>query len=187
MPPVREAGAAGARRREGSDAMIETTVTYLEMLEKPRAAGPAPPSDGISVVHAVCPTVSFYRFLYGTVGAPWHWVDRFKLGDDQLAAIVQDPRVGTFVLYVRGVPAGYIELDWRRAPDVEIAYFGIVPEFIGRGLGPYLLRFGIDTAWERGARRIWLHTCTLDHPRALDTYLRAGFRIYDTRTERVEA
>ncbi len=166
--------------------MIETTVTYLEMLERPEAAALAPPSDGISITRAVCPTVSFYRYLYGTVGAPWHWVDRCRLGDDQLAAIIQDPRVETFVLYVRGVPAGYIELDFRRMPDAEIAYFGIMPEFIGRGLGPYLLRFGTDTAWDRGARRIWLHTCTLDHPRAVDTYVRAGFKIYDRRSESSE-
>jgi GNAT superfamily N-acetyltransferase len=161
----------------------ETTVTYLEMLERPVGAAPPAPGEGLTVVRAVQPTVSFYKFLYGCVGAPWHWVDRFKLADEQLASIVQHPEVEIDVLYVEGVPAGYIELDCRRMPDIEVAYFGIMPEFIGRRLGPFLLRFGLDSAWARGPRRVWLHTCNLDHPRALDTYLRAGFRIYDRRIE----
>lgn len=160
----------------------ETTVTYLEMLERPLGPGPEPPCAGLTIVKAVRPTLAFYRFLYGTVGAPWHWGDRFKLSDEELAAIIRHPAVEIHVLYIEGVPAGYIELDCRRMPDVEIAYFGIMPEFIGRRLGPYLLRFGIDAAWCRSPRRVWLHTCTLDHPGALANYLARGFRPFRTET-----
>lgn len=143
-----------------------------------------PPQDGLVVAQAVRPTVSFYRYLYITVGEPWRWVDRRRLTDGELSAIIQDSRVEILVLYVEGVPAGYAELDGRTSPDIELAYFGIVPEFIGRRLGPYLLRFAIDRAWARRPRRFWVHTCTLDHPRALATYQRAGFVVYDTRVER---
>ena len=84
-----------------------------------------------------------------------------------------------FVLHVRGVPAGYVELDRRVEQEVEIAYFGLVPEYIGRGLGPALLDRALERAWSYGPRRVWLHTCSLDHPKALAVYRRAGFEVYD--------
>jgi GNAT superfamily N-acetyltransferase len=121
----------------------------------------------------VAPTVSFYRYLYAAVGEPWSWTDRRRLND---------PRIEVNVLWVGGVPAGYAELDRRAPPDIEIGYFGLMPEFIGQGLGRYLLDWAIDHAWRARPRRVWLHTCDLDHPRALGFYQHAGFRIYDRRT-----
>ena len=84
-----------------------------------------------------------------------------------------------------GVPAGYAELDRRAPPDIEIGYFGLMPEFIGQGLGGYLLDWAIHHAWRMQPRRLWLHTCDLDHPGALG-YQRSGFRIYDRRTSTQE-
>jgi len=164
---------------------MQTFVTYLEMKVPLDLPATSPPMPDLCVIQAVRPTVSFYRYLYSTVGAPWHWVDRGRLGDEQLAAIVQNSNVEVHVLYAAGVPAGYAELDRRSAPDIELAYFGIMPEFIGRKLGPYLLRWAIEKAWTYSPRRFWLHTCTLDHPKALATYLNAGFEIYDRREETV--
>jgi GNAT superfamily N-acetyltransferase len=86
------------------------------------------------------------------------------------------------VLWVDGVPAGLAELDRRDLPDVELAYFGIMPEFIGQGLGRFLLDWAIHHAWRARPRRFWVHTCDLDHPRALEVYQKAGFRIYDRQT-----
>ena len=83
-----------------------------------------------------------------------------------------------FVLYAGGEPAGYAELDRRSAPDIELAYFGLLPEFIGRTLGPWLLHWAIDAAWAREPQRLWVHTCSLDHPRAIALYQRAGFVPY---------
>jgi GNAT superfamily N-acetyltransferase len=140
----------------------------------------------LTVVQAVRPTVSFYRYLYNTVGRQWQWVDRHKLSDGQLATIIRDPAVEIYVLYVNGVPAGYAELDRRQFPHIELAYFGIMPEFIGQKLGPYLLRWSIDKAFSYSPRRLWLHTCTLDHPKALATYRRAGFQIYSTEAKVVD-
>ncbi len=99
-----------------------------------------------------------------------------------LEAIIQDPRVDVFVLYVDGAPAGYFELDRRPEPDIDLAYFGIMPEFTGRRLGPYLLAQAIEAAWRHEPRRLTVNTCTLDHPKALPLYQRFGFRTYDKQT-----
>jgi GNAT superfamily N-acetyltransferase len=168
---------------------LPTTVTYLEMHAPPAwlaQGAPRPPRDALRVVRAVRPTAAFYRFLYGTVGGPWTWVDRKKLADDALLAIVQDPRVEVHVLHDDGVPAGYVELDARAEPEIEVAYFGLVPERIGQGLGSYLLRWAVARAWERSPTRLWVHTCTLDHPGALPLYERVGFTRYATATEIVD-
>jgi GNAT superfamily N-acetyltransferase len=101
------------------------------------------------------------------------------MDQDQLAALLIDDRVAVHVLYAAGVPAGYLELDARQAGDIEIAYFGLMPEFIGQRLGPYLLGWGVAEAWRAAPARLWVHTCTLDHPRALAAYLAAGFVEYD--------
>ena len=162
---------------------IPTVVTFLEMAQPPDAPPRGVPCPAVEIRRACRPTISFYRYLYTTVGEPWTWTVRRLLTDPELATILDDARVEVNVLWVGGVPAGYAELDWRRPPDVELAYFGLVPEFIGRGLGAYLLDWAIRHAWRPRPRRLWVHTCDLDHPRALDLYQRLGFRIYDRRTE----
>lgn len=168
---------------------IESVITYLEMTEPP--ANPPPPAPPIpmgklALLKADRPTVSFYRYLYNTVGGPWLWYERRLMDDDTLAAILQSPDVEIFVLYVGGVPAGFGELDFRHKPDLELAYFGLMPEFIGRGLGRYLLRCMIDEAWSRKPARFWVHTCTEDHPGALNAYQRAGFQPYRQETEIID-
>jgi GNAT superfamily N-acetyltransferase len=122
--------------------------------------------------------VELYRSLYDAVGRPWHWVDRKRLSDDELARILGDPAVEVHVLRVGGEPAGYAELDRRVAGEIELAYFGLMPAFVGQGLGGYFLRWAVARAWSYAPRRVWVHTCTLDHPSALPCYLRAGFREY---------
>jgi GNAT superfamily N-acetyltransferase len=161
---------------------IETLVTYLEMSEPPAHAPLPPPRAGLEVRHAVRPTVGFYRYLYDAIGRDWLWYERTLLNDAQLAATIHDPKVEVNVLWADGVPAGLAELDSREPPDVELAYFGILPEFIGQGLGRYLLDWAVHRAWRSRPRRFWVHTCDLDHPRALGVYQKAGFRVYDRRT-----
>jgi GNAT superfamily N-acetyltransferase len=165
------------------DGKIESVITYLEMRAPPAEGPGAPPEDGLSIVQAVRPTVSFYRYLYDTVGEPWLWGDRRKLSRDALQAIVQHPDVEVHVLYADGVPAGYAELDARDKPEIEVSYFGLIPDFIGRKLGRYLLSFAIQTAWRRRPTRLWVHTCSLDHPSAIGLYRRAGFKPYKEEIE----
>jgi GNAT superfamily N-acetyltransferase len=165
---------------------IETVVTYLEMTAppKPLAQGLLPP--GVEIRHAVAPTVSFYRYLYDTIGQDLLWTQRRLMPVAELGAILRNQAVEVNVLWVEGVPAGYLELDWRAAPEIELAYFGLIPEFIGRGLGRLLLDWGVAHAWRASPTRLWVHTCDLDHPNALRVYQNAGFAIYDRRQEQVD-
>ncbi|MFN9780764.1 MAG: GNAT family N-acetyltransferase [Alphaproteobacteria bacterium] len=161
---------------------IDITITKLEMTARPPGLRPPLPhgldSGRCVLLRTRKPPVHFYRYLYGTVGGPYHWVDRLRMNEDTLAAIVQDDEVHIYVLYCDGCPAGYFELDFRRMPDAELSYFGLLPDFIGRGLGTFLLGAAIATAWSRPISRLWVHTNTLDHPRALPNSQRQGFVPY---------
>ena len=95
------------------------------------------------------------------------------------------PDLWIYVIYADGEPAGYAELDASEPPGIQLAYFGIIPKFIGHGLGPTLLRASCDIAWSRQPDRFWVHTCSLDHPKALPTYERTGFVVYDRVTRRI--
>jgi GNAT superfamily N-acetyltransferase len=161
---------------------MDVTITYLEMLEPP-ARAQVVAAEGVDVQRATSPTVEQYRDLYDRVGRDWRWIDRRILSDEQLAAIITDSRVEIYLLSLNGEVAGYAELDRRFGADIELAYFGLVPEFIGRGLGKFFLDWVIDRAWSLSPLRIWLHTCTLDHPRALTNYLKAGFVPYKEETK----
>ncbi|MGH6902695.1 MAG: GNAT family N-acetyltransferase [Geminicoccaceae bacterium] len=172
----------GAGTPAGAGRTITTVVTWLEMTTPPATPLRPAPRPGLEVRVARRPSVAFYRFLYAAVGEPWTWTVRRCLSDAELAVILADSGVAVNVLWADGVPAGYAELDRRAPPDVELAYFGLMPEFIGQGLGGYLLDWAIHDAWRARPRRLWLHTCDLDHPRALDLYQKLGFRIYDRRT-----
>jgi GNAT superfamily N-acetyltransferase len=163
--------------RHTSMARTDVTVYYLEMTAHAARAGP-PPREGLSVIQAHRPSVAYYRFLYHTVGSAYYWFSRGKLSDADLAATLHDPRNEVHVLFVDGVPAGFVELDRRVEGEVEIVQFGLMPEFIGQGLGKWFLQWTIDRVWSYRPRRLWLHTCTLDHPTALPNYLKAGFTIW---------
>lgn len=162
---------------------IKSSVTYLEMLALPDRPAVAVPS-GVEVRRAVRPTVSFYRYLYNTIGGDWTWSGRRLVNDETLAGDVQDPRVEVNVLWVEGVPAGLMELDLRALPEIELFYFGLMPDFIGKGLGRFALDWVVDRAWSYRPKRVWVHTCDLDHPNALAVYQKAGFVIYDHGTDR---
>lgn len=166
-----------------SDGKLETTVTYLEMRAAPSGPPWEPPREGLAIVRAERPTASFYRYLYDTVGERWLWGDRRRLGTQALLAIIRHPDVEVHVLWDHGVPAGYAELDGRVAGELELSYFGLLPDFIGQRLGPYLLDWTIRRAWTKAPARLWVHTCTLDHPSALPLYQRCGFVPYQQATE----
>jgi GNAT superfamily N-acetyltransferase len=166
---------------------IEVLRTYLEMTEPVLSAlAESPdPRSRVEEVHA-CPP-SFFRYLYAEVGRNYHWVDRLSWTDDAVKAYVADPTVSLWVLTVAGSPAGYFELKRHDDGSIEIAYFGLLPEFVGRGLGKYLLSVAAREAWDSGAKRVWLHTCTLDDPAALPNYKARGFRPFKTETYLTEA
>ena len=154
--------------------LVDITVYYLEMLAPSNLFVPAP-RDGLTVLHAQTPSVPYYRFLYDAVGKDYYWLSRRKLSNDELAAVIQDPRNELHVLHVDGSPAGFAELDRRQPDEVELVQFGLMSDFIGQGLGKWFLQWTIDKVWSSDPRRFWLHTCTLDHAAALPIYNKAGF------------
>ena len=169
--------------------LLAVTITSLDM----RAPPGTPPNDataaamaGMRIERAFRPSVPFYRFLYNTVGEDWLWSDRRRWTDDHLAGVVQHRDVELWVLHIDGQPAGFAELDGRQPKQTELAYFGLLPPFLGRGLGPKLLDFAARRAWIRPISRLWLHTCTFDHPAALETYCRCGFVPFASEARWVE-
>jgi ribosomal protein S18 acetylase RimI-like enzyme len=167
-------------------AMLDDVITYLEMRERPSGPPVPAPLGKLALMRAEGCTISFYRYLYETVGTPWLWYERRLWHDDELAGELAKATTEIFVLYVGGVPAGYFELDAAPPQETELRYFGLIPEFIGRRFGPFLLRAAIDRAWERPIARLWVHTRTFDHPTALGHYQRAGFVVYARRKLRFE-
>lgn len=170
-----------------TDATPQTLVTYYLHMTTRDAFRPAMIArDDVMITPFSRVDLAYYRFLYEEVGRTLRWRDRLIMPDEALAAALADASIR--VLYVGGAPAGYVELS---APDtdhaIEIAYFGIRPEYYGGGLGKHLLSVGIAQAWDAGAARVWVHTCNLDHPHALENYQKRGFSIYDTREEPMPA
>jgi GNAT superfamily N-acetyltransferase len=155
---------------------VQVTVYYLGM-DAHNGCRAAPPRSGLTVLHAQMPTVAYYRYLYNSVGKDYYWYTRGRMPDAELAASLQHPDHEVQVLHVDGTPAGFAELDCRTS-EVELLQFGLMPEFIGQGLGKYFLQWTIDHVFTRKAKRFWLHTCTLDHPAALPNYMKAGFTKY---------
>jgi GNAT superfamily N-acetyltransferase len=154
------------------------TTTHLEMTERAQLR-PAQASSGpFDLVQAQIPSPELNRFFYTAVGARWTWYTRLPLSRAQWLAYLDRPELETWVAYVSGTPAGYFELERQTGGNVEIAYIGLLPSFIGKGIGGALLTAAVERAWEMGAKRVWLHTCDLDHPRALANYLARGFKMF---------
>lgn len=162
---------------------VEVVRTYLEMTTRSALKAAPLPTGGRVVQRNPCPLAE-YRRLYRDVGAAWHWRDRLAWDDATLAAHLASPDISIWELLVGDDSAGYFELRLNGNDEIEIAYFGLMPAFIGRGFGGALLTRAVEEAWNLGARRVWLHTCTLDSPHALPNYRARGFR--DFRTERYE-
>lgn len=153
---------------------IAAIATYLELRTPP--SGVAPELDG--TFECVGADIARYRSLYGRIGEPWLWFTRAVMSDAALGRIISHPSVEAFAFVQDGVDVALVELDFRREGECELVFFGLAPEVVGRGLGPRLLRAAIHRAFVRPVTRLWLHTCTLDHPAAMSVYLRAGFVPY---------
>ena len=148
------------------------------MTDRADLDGAAAPGPDVVVEPVADPAPSLWRYLYTEVGRPHHWVDRLAWTDAEIASYLADPALELWGLRVGGEIAGYFELRACADASVEIAYFGLLPAFIGRGLGKFLLTRAVERAWELGPTRIWLHTSSLDHSSALPNYLARGFRVW---------
>lgn len=159
----------------------KTKTTYtLEMLKPSylRAKYADYPGLRIERMEIKCP--EFNKFLHMVVGYEYRWGGRTDWDKDDWYDYVNRDEMETWVVYLSGTPAGYFELEKRPEGDVQILTFGLLPQFIGKGLGGHLLTKAVERAWEMGASKVWLRTCTHDHPHALKNYLARGFQIQQT-------
>ena len=154
-----------------SDGRLPIRITYRELKQADWTRRGQKPALDVSIARIDRPTVALYRELYDRVGRPWLWYERRLLSDEALAGLLAAPGHELHVARHDGALVGYFEL----AGD-EIVFFGLTPDYIGQRIGPWLLDRAIERALARDPARVILNTNTLDHPRALDTYRKAGFQ-----------
>ena len=154
------------------------TVTFLEMQDKKLAPAPLP-GTRFEILQKPVPVNEYRKYYYG-VGQQYCWLDRMVMPDDELSEKINASNVDIYIFYFNDEPAGYIEFVVEEK-YTEILYFGLMPAFIGKGLGKYFLQWVIAKAWDYNPEWIQLNTCTLDHPNALPNYKKAGFK--EVRTE----
>jgi len=163
--------------------MSDTTIYYLQMLAESELNS-KPAVSGLTITETKIKEYRFNRFLYSLVGEQWQWFDKLKESDESWKAYSERDNLRTWVAYYEGAIAGYFELEIDQQQEVEIKYFGLTPAFIGKGFGGYLLSYAIQQAWQTcKAKRIWVHTCSLDHPSALANYQARGFTLYHQEIE----
>ncbi|QIE41824.1 GNAT family N-acetyltransferase [Rhodobacteraceae bacterium SC52] len=163
--------------------MIAAIVTHLNMTTLPDPH-PVRPVAGAEITHCVAPDIDWYRDIYRRVGGTdWLWFSRLALSDEALSLILGDPAVSVHVLKVDGVESGFFELDFRTEGRCELAFFGLVPNAIGTGVGRLMMTAALREAWARPIDEVWVHTCTLDHPGAIEFYRRSGFVVTGREVE----
>lgn len=161
---------------------LAAVVTALEMVVRPR---PSPlPASPFRLVHWAAPESERYRALFRRVGGPWLWYSRLGMDEERMRAILDDRLVEVYAAVDRsGIEIGMVELDFRVADTCGLTYFGLIPELAGKGHGNWLMGHTLALAWRKHVRRLWVHTCTLDHPAALSFYRRHGFTPYKRTLE----
>ena len=164
---------------------MNLTTTFLEMRSPDQLRPKRGPDDRFRIQEITEPKWTFNRDLYLAVGERWQWIDKRSWTEEQWKEYAMAPEVRTFGAYHDGTLAGYYELRQDSQNGVEIAYFGLLPEFLDRGLGGALLTSAIEEAWRMPppVKRVWVHTCTRDHPRALANYQARGFVICEVKEE----
>lgn len=163
------------RARPGE--VIGYVVTHLEMTARPTALiPPMPAGPALALIGAADPPPDYFLYLYRTVGDGHEWTDWLRRPRAELEDFLSAPEVELFTLMLDGWPGGFFVLDGREPGRCDLAYFGLVPQAVGRGLSGWFLGTAIHIGWDRlGAGRLTVNTNTLDHPRALALYQKMGF------------
>jgi len=160
---------------------IAAVVTHLEMTVRP-----APRSDPVgawTLRRVDAPALDWYRDLYGRVGRPWLWISRIRMPDGEMSAIIQSQQMEIYALAHEGCDEGLLEMDFREPGQCEVVSVGVTEKLVGTGAGRWLMNRALELAWSRPIGRLWVHTCTFDHPSALGFYQRAGFRPFRRQVE----
>lgn len=164
-----------------SDAAVK--IFHLEMLDR-QALVPKQSSTDFDTALVDPADPSLNQQLYRAVGSTWQWTDRLNWDDTQWSKYVARNNLTTWIGYLKGERVGYFELESQDDGNVEIMYFGLLPEFIGMGLGGILLTAAAQCAWrEPHTTRVWVHTCSNDHKHAMANYQKRGFQLFKTEFE----
>jgi GNAT superfamily N-acetyltransferase len=156
-------------------------VTHLEMTERPVLAHD--PLGAWTLRKAETPDLDWFRDLFRRIGEEWLWRSRLQMPDAELAAIIRSPQVEVYALVHNGRDEGLLELDFSIPGQCELVFFGVTASLIGSGASRWLMNRALELAWSRPVARVWLHTCTFDHPAALPFYQRSGFRPFRRQVE----
>ena len=157
---------------------------YLEIKSINALVDSSPPSQECSINIVEPDNFQINKFFYKNVGKKHRWIDRLIWSEENWIKYSSDPKVETYIFKVKNDLAGYFELIFHLDPqEIEIAYFGLLEEYHKKKLGGYLLSTAIKKSFEKkDIKRVWVHTCTLDHKNALKNYLARGMRIYKKET-----
>lgn len=161
---------------------IASVVTDLEMLARPAIKDVSLPS-GFTLAPVSQIGIDAYRALFRKVGSDWLWFSRLFISDDELAAIIGHPDVEIHIVRSADEDVGILELDFREDGQCELTFLGLTHACTGKGVGRAVMNKAVELAWSRPIKRMWLHTCTYDHPSALGFYVKAGFKPYAVRVE----
>ncbi|KRB53123.1 acetyltransferase [Rhizobium sp. Root708] len=161
---------------------LNAHITHLEMTAAPKTSLPVPVNIQTAIMRAPSIPLPFYRYLYRQVGARWQWVERLRMTDEELAAVLHDKRNTISVLYVNGAPAGFYEYVTRDDDTIELSHFGLIEHALGLGIGKWFLLQALYAIWSQNPLRVLTTTNSLDHPRALQLYQMFGFSPVSTGT-----
>ena len=159
-----------------------SVVTHLQMFQRPPEREERCEASW-SLRKVDVPDPGWYRSLFQRVGENWLWFSRLQMNDDELRGVLSGPLCETYVFEVQGRDEGLVELDFGAEGECELSYFGVTPPLVGHGAGRWMMNRALQLAWSRSIRRLWLHTCSLDHPGALDFYIRSGFAPFRRQVE----
>jgi GNAT superfamily N-acetyltransferase len=159
---------------------VNEIVTHVEMTA-PSQLIPAAPVPGLTL-EPVDRGAPFIPGLLARIGADYSWKSASRTEREWADWFADHPDLTFWLLSVSDEPAGMVTYDPHRGGEVEILTFGLLPEFVGKGLGGFALTLAVQQAWALApdVNRVWLHTSTLDHPHALPNYRRRGFRTFKT-------
>ena len=163
---------------------IAAVVTHLEMTARP--ALPPDPAGTWTLRRVATPDLDWFRELYRRIGEEWLWFSRLTMGDAQLAAMLHSPGAEIYALVHEGRDEGVLHLDFCDPGQCELSLFGVTAKLIGSGAGRWLMNRALERAWSRPVERVWVHTCSFDHPSALAFYQRSGFRAFRRHVEIVD-
>ena len=162
-----------------------SVVTHLQMFQFPPER--AERSEASWTLRKVNPAaIDRYRALFRRIGEDWLWSSRLEMSDDEVQHVLSDPLYDAYVFEAEGHEEGLMELDLRIKGECELSFFGLTPLMVGRGAGRWMMNRALERAWAYPIRRLWVHTCSLDHPGALDFYIRSGFVPFRRQVEVID-